>query len=506
MLGEVCNFHLFKKFKVILSDWWNVDILIVVQKDNKFFYEKSKSLSNPVVEFLLQFPVFKNHFFSSISSIKKTSKESRNLESVVWRQTGLELWILPLFFNKLNLTSHSYKFFLIAAGVAPKKLKKIKQALSYLGLSDKASQGKIQFLKTLSHSEQSYIKEMLKILSEEFFLSFNPLIKKKQNDLSIQKSYQTYGFMRGCSPAMQYIFNVLKKIKNYDGYVLIEGESGTGKRLLAKTIHFESLRSHKIFQVQNFSVFRGSFLESTLFFNHSEGSKAFRHKEALAQKLQGGTLLLNEIGQTSLEFQKNLLNFLKSSVFFNKGDLKNKKYNIRIISSSSQDLRELVKKGEFIESLYCTISAMSVNIPPLRYRKMDISLLVDYFLNQKSPDKYLKFSKSAFKLLYEYSWPGNIAELESEIEKSVALSQKDQTVLTEKSLSPHIRNFSPVLFGLNYSSKSLKDTLDVVEKQVISECLRKNNWNKTRVAKILGISRTSLIFKTKDYGLFKKGA
>ena len=509
MLDEVRKFHLFQQFKAILSDCWDIDILIVAKKENKYFYEKSKSLSNPAVENLFKSFVFKNHLFSSISScIKKNDKKSRDLQTVLWKQTGLELWVLPLSFNKFRVSQYSYKFFLVGVGFGPKRKKELQQAFSYLGFSEKESEKNIQLIKKLDSSDQSYLKRMLKILSDEFFVSFNPFLKKESTELSKQKKLPTYGFMRGCSPAMQYIFNVLKKIRNYDGYVLIEGEEGTGKRLLAKTIHIESLRSHKLFQVQNFSVFRGRFLESTLFFNHPEHSKAYRHKKALAQKLEGGTLLLNEIGKTSLDFQKNLLNFLNSSLLFNKGELKNKKYNVRIISSSSEDLREMVKKGDFIESLYFTISAMSVNIPPLRYRKMDIPLLVDYLLNQKSPHKYLKFSKTAFRYLHEYSWPGNIAELESEIEKVVSLAQKDQTILTEKELSPHIKNFSSQVNEVlsNYKDNNLKDVLENVEKELIYQSLRKNNWNKTRVAKILGISRTSLIFKTKEYGLIKQGA
>ena len=509
MLDEVRNFHLFQQFKSILSECWNIDLLIVAKKENKFFYEKSKNLSNPVLQNLIESSLFKSHFFSSVSSSSKAnSKKSRELQSILWKQTGLELWVLPLFFDKLKLSQYPYQFFLVAMGFAPKRKKELQQAFSYLGFSEKESEKKIQLFRKLSSSDQMYLKKMLQVLSDEFFVSFNPLLKKESNELSKQKKMPTYGFMRGSSPAMQYIFNVLKKIKNYDGYVLIEGEEGTGKRLLAKTIHGESLRSHKVFQVQNFSIFRGRFLESTLFFDHPENSKAFRHKRALAQKLEGGTLLLNEIGKTSLDFQKKLLNFLNSSSFFNKGDLKNRKYNVRVISSSSEDLRELVKRGDFIESLYFTISAMSVNIPPLRYRKMDIPLLVDYFLNQKSPHKYLKFSKTAFKILYEYSWPGNISELEAEMEKVVSLVQKDQTILTEKELSPRIMNFSSQLHGVlrNYKDNSLKNVLESVEKELIYESLRKNNWNKTRVAKILGISRTSLIFKTKEYGLIKKGA
>ena len=313
--------------------------------------------------------------------------------------------------------------------------------------------------------------------------------------------------MTGQSPAMQYIFNVLDKIKNYDGCILIEGASGTGKRLLAKTIHLESLRSHKSFHIQNFSTFRGSFLESALFGKRKNSQKALNHKKSLVQKLQGGTLFLNEIGHTSLDFQNQLLQFLKTSVFFDDGELKDKKYDVRIMASTSQDLKKLVKEGDFNEKLYFAISAMNVAIPPLKYRRMDIPLLAQYFLNTKNPSGSLSFSKPALKLLYDYSWPGNIQELQNEIEKIVSLKAKDQTVFTEQDLSSHIREFSFELDSLVFNTKrNLKDTLRLVEKQILLDSLRKNNWNKSKTAQLLGTSRTSLIAKAKEYGLFKKGA
>ena len=230
MLDEVRKFHLFQQFKSILSDCWNIDLLIVAKKDNRFFHEKTKSLNNPVVGSLFESPVFKNHLFSSINScVKGAPKNSRELKTVLWKQPGLELWVLPLSFNKFKVSQSSYQFFLVGVGFGPKRKKELQQAFSYLGFSEKESEKKLQQIKKLDNSDQSYLKRMLKVLSDEFFMSFNPLLKKSANDLSKQKNLPTYGFMRGCSPAMQYIFNVLKKIRNYDGYVLVEGEEGTGR-------------------------------------------------------------------------------------------------------------------------------------------------------------------------------------------------------------------------------------------------------------------------------------
>ena len=500
------DFPLFKSFKGLLEDWWKLDILIVVNEEQKLFCENFKSIRSPVIKLLLQSDVFRDYFFSSLKPAVSRKAKNSNTQFLPWKQTGLDLFVTP-FDLKLKNTSHVSQAFLVAVGFFPKREKKFKQALSYLSLSDKAIDQKIKSLKKLSSTDKVYVQKMLKILAEEFFSAF----QKIQEESAAPKTpdhppIRSYGYMTGQSPAMQYIFNVLNKIKNYDGCVLIEGESGTGKRLLAKTIHLESLRSDKSFHLQNFSTFRGSFLESTLFGRHKSASKALKHKKSLVQKLQGGTLFLNEIGHTSLDFQNQLLKFLQTSVFFDEGELKNKKYNVRVMASTSRDLKQLVKSGDFNEQLYFAISAMNIAIPPLKYRKMDIPLLVRYFLKANSAG-HLSFSKPALSLLYDYSWPGNIQELKTEVEKIIALKSKNNSVVTEKDISAHIRDFSLELNSMFMSKKqSLKETLRCVEKQILLESLRKNNWNKSKTAQSLGTSRTSLVAKAKEYGLLKKSA
>ena len=292
MLNEIRDFHLFKRFKYLLADWWNIDTLIVVKKGTKLFYESSNELKNPIVKSLLQSSVFKNYFLSSLSPlINKSSKGLEPPKLLPWKQTGLDLFVIPLILDRKRFPNTFA--FLIATGFAPKKKKELNQSLSYLGLSAKAIEQKKQFLRKLSSTDEIYIQKMLKILTEEFSISFKSRQALQGNQDLKDKNAVNYGFMMGKSPAMQYIFNVLKKIKNYEGCVLIEGEPGTGKRLLARTIHLESLRSHKAFQIQNFSTFRGIFLESTLFGSHKNSPKALKHKKSLVEKLQGGTLLLN---------------------------------------------------------------------------------------------------------------------------------------------------------------------------------------------------------------------
>ena len=169
---QFCDFHIFKKFKYLLGDWWNIDILVVVKEGKKVFYETSKPVNNPVVKVLLKSDVFKNYFLNSLNSvINKPFSEVQELHLVPWKQTGLDLFIVPVNF-KLKHSSHSSNAFLIATGFFPKKEKELRQALSYLSLSDQAVQQIIKPLKALNPADEVYIQKMLKILAGRVFSSF----------------------------------------------------------------------------------------------------------------------------------------------------------------------------------------------------------------------------------------------------------------------------------------------------------------------------------------------
>ncbi len=498
------DFHVFKRFKYLFADWWNIDVLVVVKRDNKFFYDNVGQLNNPVVKSLLGSSLFKNYFLGSVNNmINKKLNSNQPLKYLPWKQTGLRLFVIPFVLKNKPLSAC-----LVATGFSPKKGEHLYQALSYLGLSKKAIEQKVQSLKQLSPADEVYIQRMLKILVEEFFTLLQE--KQKQNRLIEQLNYkkysQIYGSIVGKSPAMHYIFNVLEKIKGYDTNLLIEGENGTGKRLLAKTIHNQSSRSDKPFSSQNFSDFKGKLLELEIFgYSKKAFPKIRRPKKALLEKINGGTLFLNEISNTSLDFQDKLLKFLKEGVFFSVGENKPKKSNIRIISATSKNLRALVDEGRFNKELYFAINVITVKAPPLKSRKEDIPLLVGHFLETKSIIKGRHFSPEALKAFYNYSWPGNIRELESEVDKILSIAPKNQKLFTEHDISPHIKSFSsPFGNPFQLEKQDLKTTLRSIEKQILINCLKKNNWNKTRVAKALGTSRTSIILKTKEYGIIRE--
>ena len=504
LYDEFRDFHVFKRFKYLLGDWWNMDILIVVRKGSKFFYDNIDELNNPIVKDLLKSQLFRSYFLNTVNSvIDKNTNFQGKLKTLSWKQTGLNLFIVPLFIQDKPLSA-----VLVATGFAPKNQSLLEQALSYLDFSEKSIEQKIESLKQISSFDKGYIQKMLEILVEEFFKLLQE--RKQQNEmiklLNRRDSSKQHESIIGASSAMSYIFNIMEKIKNHDTNILIEGELGTGKKLLAKEIHEQSLRSKKMFYSQNCSSFKGKLLEFEVF-GEGFSSKTTRKKKTLLEKLEGGTLCLIDIGYSDLEFQEKLLRFLKSSTFSSNDPLKSRKANVRVIALTTQDLRMMTEQGKFNKNLYKELSLVHIKSPPLRKRKKDIPLLISHFFKMKSPMKKREFSLEALKILYQYSWPGNIKELESEIDRVLSLGSELKRVFTKKDLSPHIQfsgdqdhEFIKKFYNKPYS---LKSALRSVEKTILLNCLRQHNWNKTKVAKALGTSRTFVVLKTKEYGLIK---
>ena len=482
------DFHIFKKFKHLLRDWWNIDILVVAQEEKKLFYDSLSQLNNPLVRNLLESPPFKKHFLRSIYQGITASSPPQLLP---WRQTGLDLFITPLI-----LKNSAVQGALVATGFAPKKEKELRQSLLYLGFSKKAVERDMAYLKKLSASDEVYIQKMLKILAEECFALLTEKEKNRQIIKNLNQVHYSSPFIIGQSPAMQYLMGLLEKIKNYEGPLLIEGEKGAGKKLFAKTIHTQSPRSKKAFYSHNFSMGSGKFLDLEIFKKPKRKSPRYKKRMALREKLNGGSLFLNEIDQASLKFQSQLAQFFKKN---------SKEFDMRILFGTSQNLKKQVKEKQFNKELYKMISKMRLKIPPLRERKEDIPLLVRHFLKIKNPLKQGRFSAQAMSRLYNYPWPGNARELEMEIKKIISLSRPNQNIWTEQNLSAKIKNPAPFLNNtFQPGKKNLKAALRSFEKQILLNSLRKTNWNKTRVAELLGSSRTSIVLKVKEYGLLEK--
>ncbi len=318
-------------------------------------------------------------------------------------------------------------------------------------------------------------------------------IELRQQKAELEKRYG-FGNIVGKSPRMQEIYQLLERLSDSDVPVLIYGESGTGKELIAKAIHFNSTRKDKPFVSENCAAVQEQLLESELF-GHVKGAftGASFNRKGLFEVAQGGTLFLDEIGDMSLGMQKKLLRVLQEKEIRRVGDHRKIPVDVRIVSATNRNLKELIKSGEFREDLYFRINVVTIYLPPLRERKEDIPLLVDHLLKKHWPGKAPKIPKKILEYFMKYSWPGNIRELENEVAKLLALGGRKITI---DMVSPHIlqETRSP---ASNSEMRPLKE----IEKEAILNTLLKLHWNKKEAAKVLGISRKTLYNKMESYGI-----
>ncbi|MDZ4785906.1 MAG: sigma-54 dependent transcriptional regulator [bacterium] len=311
----------------------------------------------------------------------------------------------------------------------------------------------------------------------------------------------TFANMVGKSPAIQEVYGLISKVASSKLPVLITGESGTGKELVARAVHFNSNRKDKPFVVQNCSTFNETLLESELF-GHVKGAYtgAQASKRGLFEVADTGTFFLDEIGEMSPQLQAKLLRVLQEGTFIPVGDTKEKKVDVRIVAATNRDIKKLITDGKFREDLYYRICVIAIHLPPLRDRREDIIALAQHFLNKADTTHKKKLSAEISKAILDYNWPGNIRQLQNEIERLVVLSGED-SVIDLNLASNEITNIGG---SSNSHSESLvgglKEALLAVEKKLILDALKRTDGNKSEAARELGISRSNLIAKAQEYG------
>ena len=304
------------------------------------------------------------------------------------------------------------------------------------------------------------------------------------------------------SPQMVEVFRTIQKIADFKTTVLVMGESGVGKELVARAIHASGNRKGAPFVAINCGAIPENLLESELF-GHKKGSftDATSDRRGLFEEATGGTLLLDEIGELPLNLQVKLLRALQEESIRRVGDSKDIKVDVRIIAATHRDLTAEAKAGRFREDLFYRINVLAIAIPPLRSRREDIALLVDHFLarnNIRMGTRIRGLSAEARKLLQEYGWPGNIRELENTIERAMVLAEGD--ILEIGDFPERIREaLDPVQMQLASGELSIKKTNYAIEEILIRRALTKTKGNRTRAAEILEISHRALLYKIKDY-------
>jgi two-component system response regulator AtoC len=304
------------------------------------------------------------------------------------------------------------------------------------------------------------------------------------------------------SAQMVDIFRTITKIADFKTTVLITGESGVGKELVARAIHSRSTRKSSPFVPINCGAIPENLLESELF-GHKKGAftDASADKRGLFEEANGGTLFLDEIGELPLNLQVKLLRVLQEESIRRLGDTRDVKVDVRIVAATHRDLAADAKAGRFREDLFYRINVLPIAIPPLRARREDINLLIDHFVarnNARLGTKIRGLSNEARKLLLEYGWPGNVRELENTIERAMVLSESD--VLQSNDLPEKIREaLDPVQVQLATGELSIKKTTAAIEQILIRRALQKTKGNRTRAAEVLEISHRALLYKIKDY-------
>jgi len=295
---------------------------------------------------------------------------------------------------------------------------------------------------------------------------------------------QTFEGMLGASPQIQAVFDYIRKVAGSDAPVLIQGESGTGKEVASRAIHRLSRRKNGPFTAINCGAIPGTLIESELF-GHEKGAFTGAHAQRLGriEMAQGGTLLLDEIGELPLSLQVKLLRFLQEQTIERVGGRKEIRVDARVLAATNVDLKKAVAEGKFREDLYYRVAVVTIKVPPLRERTGDTRLLADNLLAnlvRESGRGSLKFSVDALRAIERYHWPGNVRELENRVRRAFIMTEGRQISADDLELAAAAEKASV---------GTLKEARESLEREMIEQSLRKNHGNISAAAADLGVSR-----------------
>jgi len=340
--------------------------------------------------------------------------------------------------------------------------------------------------------------------AEERLKKENTFLKTKEQERRTGSKKDGPPEIIGGSSPMKQLLQQLEKVVNTRVTVLIEGETGVGKELVAASVHYRSNRRDRLFVGQNCAAMPETLLESELF-GHKKGAFTGAHedKRGLFEVADGGTLFLDEVTEMPISLQSKLLRVLQEGEIRAIGATQEKKVNVRIVAATNRNLEKEVAEGRFREDLYYRLKVFPLRVPPLRERREDIPLIGSHFL-QRFAAEFGKpaggFSQQAMELLQSYDWPGNVRELQNEIQRLVIQLDAGGFV-TPDMLSPRVRQVEGMIERVRPTKGTLKEMMDQVERWLLIEALREHSNNKTAAAKSLGITREGLHKKLRSFGL-----
>ena len=327
--------------------------------------------------------------------------------------------------------------------------------------------------------------------------SYNEVDKLRKAKKQLEEDInQPFRDIIGSSSAMQHIYKLVDKVAGTDANVIILGENGTGKELIARAIHQKSLRSDNVYVGVDMGAITETLFESELF-GHKKGAFTDAHSDRIGrfESANGGTLFLDEIGNLSLPLQSKLLAALQNREITKLGDNQPKSIDIRLICATNMPLLEMVETNEFRQDLLYRINTVEINLPPLRNRIEDIPQLATHFIDMYAK-KYRKevkgIQEGAIEKLQKYPWPGNVRELQHAIERAIIMSEEEELTTMD---------FFFLSGALSNSSATDSFNLEEVERSVIEKVLERHNGNISKAAKELGLTRASLYRRLEKYGL-----
>ena len=324
---------------------------------------------------------------------------------------------------------------------------------------------------------------------------------RKEVEFLKEKEFEGHVFhgVVGRSPQMKDIFRQIEKIADKDLTVLVTGETGTGKEEVAKLIHTLSKRKGG-FVVVNCASIPDNLLESELFgYDKGAFTGAIQQKQGKFETADKGTLVLDEIGEMTPYLQAKLLRAVEKQEVEHLGSTKTYKVDIRVVSTTNRVMETQIKEGKFREDLYFRLAQIHINVPPLRERKEDIAVLIDYVLHglEKDKGKIIAISDEARGILLQYKWPGNVRELIGIMRRAAIMCEND--MITVDDLPLHLRGDYSLASQTMYSDGSLEDAISALEKNMIIDALKKTQGSQAKAAKILGISERSMWYRVKKY-------
>ena len=345
------------------------------------------------------------------------------------------------------------------------------------------------------------------LISVEKALKFKSLAEENIRLKKELRGQYKYTNLVGTSRAIKLIFDLIEKVADTDGTVLITGASGTGKELIARALHYNSSRSDKPLVVINCGAVPEALLESELF-GHEKGAFTGAHKSRVGrfEMANCGTIFLDEIGEMSPSLQVKLLRVLQEQKFERVGGTKTIHVDLRIVAATNKNLTAAINKEKFREDLYYRLNVIPIKVPGLKQRKSDIPLLIDHFLKkfQKGRKKKItKFSPEVMDAMYAYDWPGNVRELENVVKRFTILCENSVVIFDDlpESIRESSQSIQPVKEVILEKDLNLNEAVQSYEKRIILEALEQSSWVKSKAAKLLNINRTTLVAKIKKQNL-----